>query len=306
MDGLILARKPRFVTSHDVVARLRTILSQQKIGHFGTLDPLASGLLLTAAGKATKLFPFFSKLDKAYEGRMRLGFSTDTYDNSGRQTSMAIQDMPDAETLLEALKQFEGDITQVPPPFSAKKHLGKPLYVFARQNKPVESRPFRVRVHFLRLRNYSPPYLDFEVKCSSGTYIRALAHDLGQRLGCGAHLTELVRTEIGEYLLRDAITLEEIRELHEAGKTENFLLPLETLLPFFPRATLNETGARLVRNGRPVSQENIAEPCPCPSLDFISLDPEIVVRLFSPEGKLIALARPSPAPYLFAPFLVLI
>jgi tRNA pseudouridine55 synthase len=305
MDGLILVRKPLFVTSHDVVDRLRTLLSQQKIGHFGTLDPLASGLLLIAAGKATKLFPFYSKLDKTYEGRMRLGFSTDTYDSSGRQTSVETRNVPGQDALGEVLKQFEGDILQAPPPFSAKKHLGRPLYAFARRNKSVECRPFQVHIHFFRMKNYSPPYLDFEVKCSSGTYIRALAHDLGKLLGCGAHLTGLARIEIGEFLLRDAVTLEEIQNFVEVGNIEKFLRPLETLLPTFPRATLNDEGARLVRNGHSVSREHVAEPFSLPPPGLSSMGPDAAVRLFSPNEKLIALARVGSAPHLLAPFLVL-
>ena len=304
MDGLILVHKPLYITSHDVVASLRKILVQKKIGHFGTLDPMAVGLLLAAVGKATRLFPFFSKMDKTYEGRIRLGFSTDTYDAAGRSTSTETSSFPDIRIIATALHQVEGEVSQLPPPYSAKKHQGRPLYTYARRNKTVEGRPFQVRVHAFHLKAYSPPYIDFEVRCSSGTYIRTLAHDLGQKLGCGAHLSELVRTEIGEFKLQDALTLEEIRMLQENGETEKFLRPMKDLLAGFPKIILNDEGVRLVQNGHPVSQEHI----PIFMADILAepVSEKPVYRLFSPDGRLIALARPQPGPPFFAPFLVLI
>ncbi len=305
MNGLILVLKPPRVTSHDVVASLRRILSQKKIGHFGTLDPLASGLLLAAVGKATRFFPFFSKMDKAYEGRMRLGFATDTYDAEGQPTSPEIDRYPDERLLAETIGQFEGDITQLPPPYSAKKLRGKPLYIYARRKTPVESRPFQVRVFVFKLKAYLPPYLDFEIRCSSGTYIRTLANDLGRKLGCGAHLSELVRTEVGEYRRDDGRALEEIRDLHEKGMAGEFLVPMELLLPFFPKISLTEAGLQMVRNGRSLSGEHIVEA----SLDSghdSERDADAVFRLFGPDGKIAALARPAAPPAHFSPFLVLL
>jgi len=302
MDGLILVRKPVSATSHDVVAALRKILDQPKIGHFGTLDPLASGLLVAAAGKATRLFPFYAKLDKIYEGRIRLGFSTDTYDADGRPTSPESSDYPAQAAVQDGLRRFEGEIVQVPPPYSAKKVDGKPLYVYARRQTPVQGRPFQVRVEAFRLRRYDPPFIEFEVLCGSGTYIRALAHDLGQALGCGAHLAGLIRTGIGEFRLEDASTLEQIRDFHGSGSPAAFLRPMETVLPSWPRIDLDEEGVRLVRNGLPVAPGRIA------ALNGLSgqpADPQAGVRLFGPDGRLIALAKPGACPGQFAPFLVL-
>jgi tRNA pseudouridine55 synthase len=305
MDGLILVLKPPRMTSHDVVASLRRILSQKKIGHFGTLDPLASGLLLAAVGKATRFFPFFSKMDKSYEGRMRIGFATDTYDAEGQPTSPEINHYPDERSLAETIGQLEGNITQFPPPYSAKKLRGKPLYIYARRKTPVESRPFQVRVFAFKLKSYLPPYFDFEIRCSSGTYIRALADDLGRKLGCGAHLSELIRTEVGEYHHKDGRALEEIRDLHEKGMTDEFLIPMELLLPFFPKISLTGTGLQMVRNGRPLSGEHIVEGSLSAGHDS-ERDAGAVFRLFGPDGKMVALARPAPPPAHLSPFLVLL
>jgi tRNA pseudouridine55 synthase len=306
MDGLILVEKPPDITSHDVVVRLRKIFSFQKIGHFGTLDPLATGLLIAAVGKATKFFPFFSQLDKVYRGRIRLGFSTDSYDRSGVPLSEPSLSYPDSQDVRQAMKTLEGEFVQTAPPFSAKKYQGRPLYTFARQKNIVKLPRFRVHVHSFRLQDYAPPYLDFEVKCSSGTYIRTLAHDLGQRLGCGAHLAELVRTEIGEFRLKDSFALDEIKDLAQTGRASEFLKPLETLLPAFPRIELTQNGLRLVQNGRPIFPEHMAQP---DSQDILFSWPagqkEAVFRLFSPEGRLVALAKRRDTPLSFSPFLVL-
>jgi len=304
MDGLILVRKPVPATSHDVVAALRKILNQKKIGHFGTLDPLASGLLLAAVGKATRLFPFYSKMDKIYEGRIRLGFSTDTFDTAGLPTSTACEIFPDRPAVEDALRDFGGEITQIPPPYSAKKVGGTPLYVYARRKTPVDGRPFQVRVHSFELLEYVAPHIDFAVKCGSGTYIRTLAHDLGQRLGCGAHLAGLVRTGIGEFSLKDGLTLEEIRDFQEMGATGRFLLPMESLLPSLAMIKVSEEGVQWIRNGRPVSAEQVAD-AEGNGPPVLRDDPTIIVRVFSPDGRLIALARPAACPGHFAPFLVL-
>jgi tRNA pseudouridine55 synthase len=304
MDGLILVRKPVPATSHDVVAALRKILNQKRIGHFGTLDPLASGLLLAAVGKATRLFPFYSKMDKIYEGRIRLGFSTDTFDTAGLPTSTACEIFPDRPAVEDALRDFGGEITQIPPPYSAKKVGGTPLYVYARRKTPVDGRPFQVRVHSFELLEYVAPHIDFAVKCGSGTYIRTLAHDLGQRLGCGAHLAGLVRTGIGEFSLKDGLTLEEIRGFQEMGATGRFLLPMESLLPSLAMIKVSEEGVQWIRNGRPVSAEQIAD-AEGNGSPVLRDDPTIIVRVFSPDGRLIALARPAARPGHFAPFLVL-
>ena len=302
MDGLILVRKAVPATSHDVVAALRKILNQKRIGHFGTLDPLASGLLLAAVGKATRLFPFYSKMDKSYEGHIRLGFSTDTFDAAGLPTSAECGLFPARAAVEAALRDFEGTITQVPPPYSAKKVGGKPLYVYARRKTPVDGLPFRVRIDSFELLGYAAPYIEFLVRCGSGTYIRTLAHDLGRKLGCGAHLSELVRTGIGEFKQNDGLTLDEIRTFQETGATGRFLLPMESLLPSFAGITISDDGVRRIRNGRSISADQIDESGG--KAPRVETGPDVVVRLFGPDGGLIALARRAAPPDVFAPFLV--
>jgi tRNA pseudouridine55 synthase len=300
MDGLILVRKPVSWTSHDVVRELRRILSMKRIGHFGTLDPLASGLLLAAVGRATRLFSYFGAYDKSYAARIRLGFATDTYDAAGSPASAERTDLPSAEAVTAVLSRFVGEIDQLPPPYSARKHLGKPLYSYARKNQEVERKPSRVRVTAFTLLSYVPPLVEAEVRCSSGTYVRSLAHDLGLVLGCGAHLDGLVRTEIGPYRLEEARDPDEIRELQSGGWTERFLIPLERLLTDRPALTLSEREAEYVRRGRTVRPSG-------PRIGPGGLEPapeREVVRLLGPDGSLVALARSGPEPGSWAPAVV--
>lgn len=304
MDGLLLVRKPSGPTSHDIVARLRKILGQKRIGHFGTLDPLASGLLVVAVGQATRFFPYYSKLDKTYEGRIRLGFATDTFDREGRPSGPETDRLPGPDALRSAMKSFEGEILQQPPVYSAKKLEGKPLYAYARRGEHVEPAAVPVSVASFELRSYDPPFLDFRVDCGSGTYIRSLAHDLGAALGCGGHLAELVRTRVGDFSLAGALLLEDIDALRARDETAGFLLPLAALLPGLPRVDLTDEGCRRMKDGRTVGPDHLApgeagQALPLPGA-------AAVVRLFGPGGELLALARPAPPPALFAPFLVLL
>jgi tRNA pseudouridine55 synthase len=305
MDGLLLINKHQGCTSHDLITDVRKIIKLQKIGHFGTLDPLATGLMIIAVGKATRLSSFFLKADKTYEGRIKFGYSTDTYDSLGTPTSTENKEWPEKDKILKVIKKFEGPIDQIPPPFSAKKYQGKPLYKLARNKKEFELKPSKVFIHFFNLKKYHPPFFDFDVKCSSGTYIRSLAHDLGQILGCGAHLSGLTRTKIGAFELSDALSLEEIKKLKEIDKICDCLIPLESLLPQFPKVILKESGTALVRNGNMVFPENIStvdqpEPLSNKSLQ----EKEVIFRLFSLEGKLLGLAKKEPEKNSLHPFLV--
>ncbi len=300
MDGLLLLRKPSGPTSHDCVVRLRKILGEKKIGHFGTLDPFAEGLLLAGVGKATRLFPFFGTIGKTYEGVIRLGQATDTYDRTGTPLGPAADSLPAEEDVLRAMSRFRGDLIQLAPPFSAKKLAGKPLYVYARGGVEVERRPAAVRVDRFELQSYAPPDIDFEVSCSAGTYVRSLAHDLGADLGCGAHLHRLVRTAMGKYRLEEAKTPEEIEAAAAAGRLETFLIPPEGLLEDLPAVSVTAEGRVLVKNGRAIGLFGpavAARPEPAPA-------PGAVLRLFDPENRLIALARIKETEA--APFLVLI
>ncbi len=296
LDGLIVIDKPSGLTSHDVVRRVRRALGLRRVGHGGTLDPDATGVLLVAAGQATRFFPFLSRSDKVYQGRIRLGFETDTYDASGRPVTEPSSDYPDPETLAKAMKAFEGEILQTPPRFSAKKIAGRPVYKLARADKPFDLEPVRVRVARFVLKGYRPPDVDFEAACSAGTYIRSLAHDLGRTLGCGAHLAALRRTSVGEYGLVDAVSLEAFETAAAAGQAGRFIRPLESLLPGAGAVTVGPEAEAIVRNGRSLGPADLAASLTGPG--------EAPIRLFSGDGRLLGLARPAPDGSLH-PFLVL-
>jgi tRNA pseudouridine55 synthase len=304
MDGIILVDKPPLKTSHDVVLELRRILRFAKIGHFGTLDPLATGILIAACGQATRLFPYFSKHDKTYQGRIRLGFSTDTYDAQGQPTSPVAERLPSQEEVLGAMAGFSGNLQQVPPAFSAKKFKGKPLYRLARNAEAVPLNPSSVVISSFELKSYEPPDFDFSVRCSAGTYIRSLAHDLGLKLGCGGHLTKLVRTAVGPYTLDRCLALEQIRTLAGAGSPVAFLIPLEALLSDLPKLILTEKGERCAKNGNPVLPEHILSAETPPTSSLSQAGDETLFRLFGPAGKFIAIARRAPDKAALLPVLV--
>ena len=215
-DGLLVIDKPGGLTSHDVVQRVRRLLGTRRVGHGGTLDPDATGVLLVAVGQATRFFPFLSKENKVYEGLIRLGYATDTYDASGRPAAAPCPVLPGRDAIEAAMKTFEGDILQTPPRFSAKKLAGKPVYKRARADEEFTLAPVAISVTKFSPGEYRPPVLAFTAACSAGTYIRSLAHDLGQILGCGAHLAALRRTSVGPYALDEAVPLACLEEAAEA------------------------------------------------------------------------------------------
>jgi len=306
MDGLILVDKPRGPTSHDVVARIRRCLGIQRVGHFGTLDPLATGLLLVAVGRAVKLFPLFSKHDKVYTGEIRLGVATDTYDVLGQPTAPATDIMPGREAVSAAMRSFEGEILQAPPPYSARKLAGKPLYKWARSRKPIAAPPRLVVVHAFKLADYRPPVVEFEVECGSGTYVRSLAHTLGEKLGCGAHLAGLRRLSAGDLSLAQALSLERVEELIAAGRAEEAVLPLESLLPWLPKLILTATGEGRLQKGRALAPGDTQGTLPSvASADTGPAGAQEPVRLFSPAGRFLGLAQPGADPETLVPFLVL-
>jgi tRNA pseudouridine55 synthase len=302
-DGLLVIDKPAGLTSHDVVARVRQLLGVRRVGHGGTLDPDATGVLLVAVGQATRFFPYLSKEDKVYEGTIRLGFATDTYDASGRPSTEESPDFPDYEGLAEAMKNFEGRILQMPPSYSAKKLGGKPAYKLARANREFILKPSVVTVKWFRLRDYRPPLAVFETKCSTGTYVRSLAHDLGQRLGCGSHLVALRRTSVGPYALGDAVPLAALEEPGGKDLAASLILPLERLLPGIPAVAVLPEAEMLIRNGAALGSAHLAPP----PVDAPPFPREAcVLRLLGESGKLLALARPSPDGESLHAFLVII
>lgn len=302
-DGLLVIDKPGGLTSHDVVQRVRKLLGTRRVGHGGTLDPDATGVLLVAVGQATRFFPFLSKENKVYEGLIRLGYATDTYDASGRPAAAPCPVLPERDAIEAAMKTFEGDILQTPPRFSAKKLAGKPVYKRARADEVFTLAPVAVSVTRFSPGEYRPPVLAFTAACSAGTYIRSLAHDLGQILGCGAHLAALRRTSVGPYTLAEAVPLARLEEAAAAkparpvvsdvadGDAGRFLRPLESLLPQVPAVVVRPEAEVYVRNGRPLGPDQLASPFPPPAGPGAEQGP---VRLLSEGGTLLALARPTP------------
>lgn len=303
MDGLIVIDKPPGLTSHDVVLWVRRLLRNEKTGHCGTLDPDATGVLLVTVGKATRLFPYLSGHDKTYRGTIRFGFSTDTYDASGRPTSPESPDCPDENAVRGAMRKFEGRISQDPPPFSAKKLGGQPSYRLARADKDVILKAQEVTVRRFELEAFRPPLADFTAECSSGTYMRALAHDLGRHLGCGAHLAGLRRTVSGDFGLADAHSLDEIRSRAEAGDWPGLIVPIEELLPRLQAIRLDVEGEERARHGNRILPGHV--PALPDGWREASSGQDTVFRLVGRDGRLLALARPSHDGEGLSPFLVL-
>ncbi|MBV9075561.1 MAG: tRNA pseudouridine(55) synthase TruB [Acidobacteria bacterium] len=262
MDAVLVIDKPSGVTSHDVVARVRRLLGERSVGHLGTLDPLATGVLPLLIGRYTRLAQFFSAGTKVYEGVIRLGFSTDTYDADGEALSPPQNIQVTLEQLRQTANEFLGEIEQQPPKFSAKKVAGVPAYKLARKNRDVELKTVQVKVHRFEVESLAGDEARFSAEVSTGTYVRSLAHDLGRRLGCGAHLAALRRTASGEFTLKDAIVLERLIAMKElAGSVQEELERLTREISVHPRrvlaelpsVTVDDQAAGLIANGRAVN-----------------------------------------------------
>ena len=254
MDGVLNIRKEKGYTSFDVVAKLRGILHMKKIGHTGTLDPDAEGVLPVALGKATRLVDMITDKEKTYEAVMRLGVVTDTQDMSGTVLSEVPEFQVAEEELRAVTESFAGDYMQVPPMYSALKVNGKKLYELAREGKTVERKPRPVHFYEIEILDIDFPLVRFRVTCSKGTYIRTLCHDIGEKLGCGAAMETLLRTKVGRFTLDDAITLAQTEEAVRNGEIEQRILGIEEILAEYPRVCCREEGDRLLANGNPLVQ----------------------------------------------------
>lgn len=252
--GFLVVDKPRGWTSHDVVDAARRWLGTRRVGHMGTLDPLATGVLPLAVRGATKLVPYVQNNDKSYGGWIHLGEETDTLDAEGRVTRRHEGVLPDEATVRAALEVFVGELDQLPPMFSAVKQKGVPLHKLAREGRSVEREPKRVRIDRLALLAYDPPMLQIEVDCSVGTYVRALAADIGARLGCGAYLADLRRTRSGPFGIEQATPPERLAEAAEAGRIERHLIPALGVLGL-PALRLSADEASRIRRGGEIAAQ---------------------------------------------------
>lgn len=281
MDGVLVLDKPAGITSHDAVAKVRKILGIKRIGHLGTLDPLATGVLPLVVGRATRLAQFFREREKVYEGVMRLGFATNTYDRMGTATTAEVIPQATRDEVELVFRELTGEYEQQPPPVSAKKIDGVPAYKLARRNQPVDLPAVPIEVMEIAVLSVELPLVRFRVTCSGGTYVRSLVHDAGRRLGCGAHVAELRRLASGEFREGGAVTLERLRELQEAGRASEALLPADQLLPEFPPYRLPPAVVNDVMHGR----------------DFRTYPPLSAprIKVLAPNGQLLAIAERATA-----------
>lgn len=252
ISGVLVVDKPTGLTSHDVVQIIRRGTNIRRAGHTGTLDPRASGVLVILLGPAVRLSEYVSASDKRYQAVVRLGASTDTYDADGKILSTSPVNIEEAQ-FEEVLKQFVGTIEQVPPPYSAVKVKGRKAYEMARQGEEVSLEPRMINVYNLELLEWAPPEAVIDVYCSSGTYVRSLAHDLGEKLGCGAHLVGLRRTKSGRFTLRDAVPLRKLREAFENGTWYQHLIPAAEALSDWAAVELTDKELDAIRHGNRVA-----------------------------------------------------
>jgi tRNA pseudouridine55 synthase len=278
VNGLLVVDKPAGMTSHDVVDRLRRIAQERSIGHLGTLDPMATGVLPLLLGRYTRLAQFFSAAEKSYCGTIRFGFATDTYDAEGEAAGPDQNPVLALEAVRAAAERFQGEIEQMPPPFSAKKIEGTPAYKLARQGKPIALKAKAITVAHFAVEQVRGAEADFSITLSAGGYVRSIAHAMGAALGCGAHLSRLRRTQSGSFQLADAHTLEELDSLQgDAAALEAQCVHPRRLLEEMPAVTADEQALGKLRNG---AQANLPE-----------FSQAALVKVFAGQRELVAIAR---------------
>ncbi len=292
MNGIVLIDKPSGCTSHDVVNRWRKWANTKRVGHLGTLDPMATGLLVLITGTATRLARFFEKANKTYVAEIAFGLVSDTYDADGQIAETGVP-APAPAAIRSALDRFRGRFLQTPPPVSAKKIKGVPAYKLVRKQIPVELEPVEVEITRLEVEFLAHDRIALLVSCSAGTYLRGLAHDLGQQLGCGAILTKLRRTEAGEFTIQDAKTLDEIASLAAAGRLTEAVIPSARLLTNFPAEYVDLATETQIRQGRDFRTS-----------PFVVSPGAPFVRALSRSGELIAIGE-FKLPNLYHPATVL-
>ena len=278
MNGVLVIDKPQGLTSHDVVIRVRRLAGERSVGHLGTLDPMATGVLPLVLGSFTRLAQFYLKSEKSYEGEIRFGFATDTYDAEGEPVgeASAAAERLSLEEIREAARHFTGTIQQMPPPFSAKKIAGVPAYKLARKKKEVALEAVAVEVHELEIVAFESGRARFRSRVSSGTYLRSIAHDMGQRLGTGAHLSALRRTSVAEFDAGGAFTLDALAAAGEEGRVGELMVHPRRVLPQMPCVTAPEEAVYKMRNGQAV---NLPEMSRAP-----------LVKVFASQSELVAIA----------------
>ncbi|HEV8490847.1 MAG TPA: tRNA pseudouridine(55) synthase TruB [Candidatus Angelobacter sp.] len=290
MDAVLIVDKPAGMTSHDVVARVRRIVGEKSVGHLGTLDPMATGVLPLVLGRFTRLAQFYNEADKRYEGAIRFGWATDTYDAEGQPAGPEQPVNLSLEQIQAAAAEFIGEISQYPPPFSAKKIAGIPAHRLARKGQPVDLKPKQVEIKELEFFSFDGMVVRFRSWVSSGTYLRSLAHDLGKKLGPGGHLAELKRTAVREFTIEEAHSLEQLEQAQAGGTMDELFLHPRLVLPEFPAVVASPESAARIRHGAAVNLPEFSK--------------AVTVRVFAGQRELLAIAR-RVAGTLFQPKVVL-
>ncbi len=291
MNGVLIVDKPSGLMSHDVVNRVRRILKQKTVGHLGTLDPLATGVLPLVLGNMTRLAQFYLASEKSYEGVIRFGFATDTYDAEGAPVGEPQQPSLTLEQVRNLAGNFLGKIEQTPPPYSAKKIQGVPAYKLARKQKEVLLRPVQVEIKQFEILRLDGTGAHFVARVASGTYMRSVAHEIGAWAGCGAHLESLRRTAVAEFELGDAHTLEELAQAAQSGEVEKTLVHPRKLLPSLPSVTATDEIASKIRHGRPVNLPELSRAREVKVFygqrDLIAISTRVAGTLFHPRIVLV-------------------
>ena len=286
LNGVLVLDKPKDLSSTEAVERIKRSLKIRKAGHGGTLDPFATGVLPICLGKGTKIAQFILGGDKVYEGAFELGIVTDTYDLTGKVVEKnPVPDLSEEE-IQRAMAEFLGEIEQVPPPYSAAKYKGRPLYKWARKGIKVEKNPKKVEILEFKLQKIEHSLVYFKIHCSKGTYVRSLIHELGQRLGCGAVLVDLRRVRKGPFTIEEAMTLEEVEELFREGRLEERIKSPAKALEFIPAVTVSAATAQSIRQGRLLSLNVLVSLI---KLQKVPRKPRVPwLRLVNEEGDLVA------------------
>jgi len=259
MDGILNINKPPDETSFRVVATIKRITRERRVGHGGTLDPLATGVLPIFVGQATRVVEYMSEASKTYRAVIEIGKTTDTYDVTGTVINTGDFSLITLSMFEKTLDSFRGDIEQIPPMYSAVKYQGEPLYKLARKGITIERKPRIAHIYQATLKDWQPPLVTLDVECSKGTYIRSLAYDIGQMLGCGACLKELVRSKYGFMNVEDAVSLEEFEKAFKVGYWQNYLYPLDSVLSHWQAIIVSEEREKAVRNGNPLDTSDLID-----------------------------------------------
>ncbi|HEY91100.1 MAG TPA: tRNA pseudouridine(55) synthase TruB [Dehalococcoidia bacterium] len=292
MDGILNVNKPAGKTSFGVVAIIRRLSGERRVGHAGTLDPAATGVLPVCLGQATRVAEYLMDSTKKYRADIGLGITTDTYDAAGTVEKRSDISGITRAQLEEVLNSFRGKILQTPPMYSALKHRGKPLYELARNGITIERQQRQVEIYCLEILKWRPPVVTVDVVCSKGTYVRSLAHDIGQALGCGAIVQDLIRLKCGTFEIENAVSITELETAFREGYWQRFVYPMDHVLADWRAETVSDETAQAIRNGRPVDLEQTpdrdAEQAPEPA-------ERDLCRIYTSDGRLLSLVRFEPA-----------